>query len=610
MSRYIPLLPAYVVLFSAPGWAAEPQNLPENVVTATRSSMAKNRLDTATTVFTRQDMERLQVNTLPDLLKTATGLQVIENGGYGKNTSVMMRGTNADHVLVLVDGVKVGSATLGTASFQFLPIDQIERVEIIRGPQSSKYGSEAIGGVIQIFTRQGKRGEQTRLNLDAGAGAYDTYRVGGMVSGNWRDAWYTLSASRLDTEGFNARLPIPGPFGFSQPDRDGHDNTAINSRAGYRFSERAEVEAFYTRAMGKSEFDGTFQNRLDFVQQVVGVAGNFKPTDIWQSRLQLGQSRDDSNNFAPSGRYTGKFDTTRWNASWVNEVALHEKHQLVLGTDYRIDEIDSETRYAETERYDVGVFGELNNELFDRHFVNASIRWDENQAFGNAVTGGIGWRHPWAYGVSSVANFGTAFKAPTFNDLYFPLYGNPNLDPEQSQNVEVGLIGEHGWGGWEIRAYHNQIDNLISPVMNPVTFQFSAQNIGKAHIEGIETELNTNLFGWKAKWTGSLLDPRNTQTHARLPRRSERTLNFDLSRSFGALDIGGSVLAQSNRFDDVGNTRLVGGFVTLDLRSAYHFDKHWEIRAKLANLLDKEYQTAATFPSAGRNFFLSIHYAM
>ena len=585
-----------------------PLELPNMVVTATRTEVAKNKLAAAATVYTRKDIERLQVQTLPELLKGTSGIDVTQNGGYGKTTSVFLRGTNSDHVLVLIDGIKVGSVTLGTTPFQFIPIDQIERVEIIRGPQSSLYGSEAIGGVIQIFTRKGSNQDKPSVTLEAGGGSYDTYRVAGTVSGKWKNTWYTLGSSGFGSGGFNARQPTPGPFGVDQPDNDGYDNAAVNARVGHRFENNAEVEAFFLRAEGKTEFDGNFSNKTEFVDQVVGATGSMDIIENWRSTLRLGQSRDDSDNFAPNSSFSSKFNSTRWNASWLNQFTLSDEHQLIAGADYRLDEVDSSTTFAESSRYDVGVFTELHSQLWDGHFVNASVRWDENEAFGDQVTGNVGWRYNWNYGISLLANFGNAFKAPTFNQLYFPGFGNPNLKPEASTSFETGLAGSHDWGQWEIRAYHTDIDNLIVTVTNPITFQSSAENVDKAQIDGIEAEIGTQLMGWNGKLSMNLLSPENRTTNKRLPRRSDKTLAFDLSKSFGSVDLGANVLAQGERFDNTQNTIKVAGYVTVDLRSAYHFNKNWMLNAKLNNLLDKNYQTVDTFNSAGRNFFVSIHY--
>ena len=583
-------------------------DLPEMVVTASRSETPRNQLSAASTVYSRNDIDRLQVKTLPELLRGTTGLDMTQSGGLGTTTSVFMRGTNADHVLVLVDGIKVGSATLGSTPFEFVPIDQVERVEIIRGPQSSLYGSEAIGGVIQIFTRKGGDSDKPKFSLDAGGGSYDTYRTAGNVNGKWKNSWYSLGASSIGTEGINARQPISGPFGFSQPDRDGFQNTAMNARAGHRFDNNAEVEASFIRAEGETKFDANFGgDHSDFVTQTVAVSGNMDIVDNWHSTLRLGQSRDGNDTFFPNNTFDSRFNSTRWNASWLNEVALADEHKLILGSDYRLDEVESSVAYTKKSRYDIGVFGEYRGQFFDNHFVNASVRGDKNEQFGDYVTGNVGWRSNWDYGISTFANFGNAFKAPSFNDLYFPNFGNPNLKPEESTSVEVGLAGNHDWAQWELRAYHTDIDNLITPVPDK-NFNFSAQNIGKSQIDGLEAEIGTQWQGWNAKLNMTMLNPEIRDTNKRLPRRAAKTLSFDLSRSFGQFDVGTYVLAQDSRFDNPDNSTKVAGFVTVDLRAAYHFNKNWMLSAKLNNLLDKSYQTVNTYNQLGMNYFFSIHY--
>ncbi|MDD2759987.1 MAG: TonB-dependent receptor [Methylomonas sp.] len=571
-------------------------NLPETAVTATRSETPTNELATATTVFTRQDIDQLQVRTLPDLLKTAPGIDVTENGGYGKETSVFMRGTNSDHVLVLIDGIKAGSVTSGTAAFQFIPIDQIERVEIIRGPQSSLYGSEAIGGVIQIFTRKGAQTDKPAVNMQTGAGSYDTFTGSGMISGKWGNSWYALGASHSNSQGFDARRATRT---VDEPDRDGYYNTGLNARAGYRFDNNAEIETFFLRSFGKTEFDGT-PNKTEFVNQMVGASASFDVSSHWRSTLRLGQTLDEADNFRPNGNFYSRFDTTRWNTAWLNELTLSDEHRLTLGADYRLDEVQSSTRYNETSRYDIGVFGQLHSRLFDSHFVNASVRWDENEAFGDSVTGNFGWRYNWRYGLSAFASFGNAFKAPTFNQLYFPNYGNPNLKAEKSTSFEAGLAGSHDGLNWQLRAYHTDIDDLIAI--------FPVENVNKARIDGIEAEVSGLIWGWHNSLNMALLSPKDKNTQLSLARRAEQTLSYDVSRSFDAFDIGVHVLAQGSRFDDRANLNEIPGFVTVDLRTAYHIDRHWMLSAKLSNLLDKDYETVDTYNNAGRNFFFTVHY--
>jgi len=581
-------------------------NLPDLVVTATRTEVAKDQLASATTVFTRKDIERLQINTLPELLNRTTGIDMTQSGGLGKTTGVFMRGTNSDHVLVLIDGIKAGSVTLGTTPFEIIPIDQIERVEIIRGPQSSLYGSEAIGGVIQIFTRKGNQDEKPSISLDAGGGSYDTAKASGAISGKIDHSWYSLSASHINTQGFNARQN-------SNPDKDGYYNTGLNAKVGHRFNNNADVEAFYMRAEGNTDIDGDY-HKMKFANQVVGISGGMDFTETWRSTLRLGQSRDDSYNFANNPLYDSRFDTTRWNASWLNEVHLTDNHQLVLGSDYRLDEVDSTTSFYKTERYDAGIFGELHSRLLENHFLNMSLRGDKNEAFGDYMTGNFGWRYNWDYGISPFASFGNAFKAPTLNDLYYQdpwgSHGDPTLSPEESTSFEVGIAGNQDWAQWEIRAYHTDIDNLITWYTDPNTYISIPLQTQKAQIDGIETEISKEIFGWNNKLGLQILKPTDRETNLNLPRRADKILTYDLSKSFGQIDVGANVLARGNSFEQdwLGNRTEVSGFVTVDLRSTYHIDKHWLLSAKLNNLLDKQYQTVDTFNSADRNFFISVHY--
>jgi vitamin B12 transporter len=598
-----------------------PVDLPNMVVTATRSETATNQLATAATVYTREDIDRLQVRTLPELLRGSAGLDVTQDGGYGKTSSVFMRGTNSDHVLVLIDGIKVGSATLGTSPFEFVPLDQVERVEITRGPSSSLYGSEAIGGVIQIFTRKGNKGakdqqnEKPNISLDAGGGSYNSYRIAGNISGKIQNTWYNIGSSSFSSQGFNSQQPTFGPYGVNQPDHDGYNNAAVNARVGHHFdAHNTDIEAFFTRAQGDTRYDGLSQNKTNFIEQVAGTTLSSDIMDNWRTTVRLGQSLDWQTQYAPNtGAFASRFNTSRWNATWLNQFKITDAHELMIGSDYRLDQVNSDTQYDKNSRYDVGVFTQLKSRFWDNHFLNASVRWDENQAFGNAVTGNIGWRDNWQWDknntISTFASFGNAFKAPTFNELYYPNFGNANLKAEQSKSVEIGLAGDHHkWLQWELRAYHTTINNLINTVMNPNTFLYSAQNVNKAQIDGLEAGISTQIQGWNSKLNMNVLNPRDKATNLLLPSRTTQTLSFDLSKSFGAFDVGSYIMAQNNRYNDAANTTRVAGYVTVDFRTVYHITNNWQLSAKLNNVLDERYQTVNTYNTAGRNFFISIHY--
>ena len=449
-----------------------------------------------------------------------------------------------------------------------------------------------------------------QVDVNIGGGSYDTFKASAAVSGSWKNSWYSLGSSYMTSNGYDTRQATSGSFGIDQPDKDGYDNVGLHARAGHHFDHNIDVEAFFNRSQGNNEYDSFSDKSADFLEQTVGGTISAPIMANWKSKINFGQSRDDSENIAlASGEYSSYFKTTRWTVSWLNDVEINDEHKLIIGSDYYHDSVESSTTYNEDQRYNVGVFGQYNGEFLDNHFINASVRWDENQAFGDHVTGSVGWRSHWNYGISTLASFGTAFKAPTFNELYFPDFGNANLRPEESQSVEVGVTGNHDWGNWQVRAYHTDIDHLIIGVFNPADFSFSAQNVNKAQIDGIEISFNTEMMGWHIGLNGSLLDPVDRETNLQLARRSSQSLNFDLSTTFwNHLEVGTTVLARGHRYDDTQNTVRVAGFVTVDLRAAYHVTSNWSLNASLNNLLDKNYQTVNTYNMPDRNFFLSVDF--
>ncbi len=594
-----PLAVFYLIPLGFSVQAKDTVELPNVIVTATRTAQSIEHLSAAGTVFTRQDIERLQVQSVPELLKKATGVDVTESGGAGKASSVFIRGTGSGHVLVLVDGVRIGSVTLGSAPFSSLPIDQIERVEIVRGSQSSLYGSDAIGGVIQIFTRKGsdKADSTPAVSLAAGGGSYDTARVSGNVSGNYKQTQYALGVSHITTSGFNA-----SSSNLKDSDRDGYKNTSFNARIGYKINDNYSVEAVVLRSQGENEFDNNWgSDRNDFVIQNMGLSANMQLSDNWLAKIMLGESRDESRQ--PDGNF---FNTRRRIVRLTNNIKLSSKHEIVIGSDFRDDHVESHQFFAKTERYDIGGFAEYYGRWFDLIDFNASVRGDENEQFGSHVTGNSGFRIGLGEsGIDVVANFSSGYKAPTFNDLYWPNSGNASLKPEESTTFEAGLEGQHNWGRWMLRAYHTNIDNLIAwaPDNKGV---WQPENVNKAQIDGIEGEISTQIYAWNIALNGNALTPKDRITNKRLSDRAQLHLGLDVSREFfNSLTVGSSLQVSGDRLD--GRTKSHGSIVW-DLRTAYQLTNNWTIKGKLENLLNDQYQTNKGFNTADRNFFVSVNY--
>jgi vitamin B12 transporter len=595
------LLLLHVFIFCSLSNAAD-NALPEIVVTATRTAQTLEESLASVTVITREEIENSQALILPEILRGVPGLDISSSGGLGKPISVFMRGTESDHILVLVDGVKIGSATVGSVAFEHFPLSQIERIEIVRGPRSSLYGSEAIGGVIQIFTRKGKRTEAS-----FGMGEDSTYIVSAGLSDTTKQNWYSFYAEYLQTDGFNdCQGSTSGGCFTIEPDDDGYDKTSFSAKLGHRFGENVSLEAHAMQAQGHTEYDSAFQNEADFVQQVLGIKADYVASDSWQLNLSVGQSLDEIDNFGNNAP-DSFFHTTRTSATFQNNFSFSNDNILILGYDYQMDEVDSSTQYTEDSRDNQGLFAEYQTKLGGADLI-AGIRSDDNEQFGEHTTGNIGLGYALSPNTRFMISYGTAFKAPTFNELYFPNFGTPSLAPEESESIEMGLMGTQPGYRWSFNVYRTKIDKLIATYFDAATGNFFADNINEAKITGIDGALNWRKEGWEFNIKGSWLKPEDEATGNLLPRRAKKTLNVELAERRGPARLGISWLAQSHRYDDAANTQRLDSYKIWNFTGDYHFNKYWVLRFRVENLSDKKYETARFYNSQGRFWFVSLHY--
>ena len=592
-------------------------NLDQQVVTATRTTTPLVAI-ASSSVITRDDIERSQAQSLPDALRGLAGVQIVSNGGRGKSTSLYLRGSTEKQVLVLIDGIRVGSATSGTAALQDIPLALVERIEVVRGPRSSLYGSEALGGVIQIFTRRAT-GPGFKPYLALGAGSRSSYSGSAGLAGAGDNGWFDLGVSSEDTDGINARAYRPSAPNAHEADADGYRNLSGSLRGGYRFANGLELDGSWLQSSIHSDQDlrsssgktGRY-GYSDGEQQVLGGRARFAPLQPWAVTLQAGHSEERSDNFRDDAFYS-RFDTERDSFGWQNDFSLSDDQLLTLGYDYQQDRIDTSDDYAEDSRDNHGYYAQYQLRV-GRHGRSAGLRRDDNQQFGEHDTGNLGWSYDLSDSLTLSAAYGTAFRAPTFNDLYYPASaytaGNPQLKPEESENYELGLRGVAGWGEWSLSAFENQIDDLIvwagSSPMRP-------ENVESARIRGLESIVRTRLAEWDLAANLTLLDPqdRSAQNHGhQLARRAKRTFNLDADRRFGDFGVGVTLFAASQRFDDASNDEdsRLPGYALVDLRGEYHIDAEWRLQAKVSNLFDRDYETAQTYEQPGRAFYLTLRY--
>lgn len=596
-------LASLVLLPTAPS-QAESTEIEPVVVTATRTARTVDQSLAAVSVITREDIERRQARNLGDVLRALPGMQMTNNGGEGQATSMFLRGTESDHVLVLIDGQRVGSSTLGTAPFQDLPLHHIDRIEVVRGPRSSLYGAEAIGGVIQIFTRKGDKGGKS---FSGTIGSDDTGIISGTYALGDQDRWLTVGLSLKETDGFDAcQADLTAGCFANEPDEDGYRNQSFSLRGGFRMGESTEFDLQVLQANGDTEFDGGFTNESDTRSQVVGGKVKTWLSDSWQMTLAAGRADDESDNFL-NGAFASRFDTQRDNYSAQSDWYVGEDTLLTLGLDHEDVSVESSTAYTVSERANSGLFTQYQGRIGE-HDIQLAMRADDNEQFGSHRTGSIAWGHSLDNGLRLNASFGTAYKTPTFNDLYFPLFGNPNLDPERSRSLEFGVNGSHFDTAWSVHVYETRIKDLIA--FDPF---FVPANIAKARIQGLELAASREIMGWTVSARADFMDPVNQSAGANqgklLNRRPNQILNVDVDRGFGDWSVGASLNMVGRRFDDLPNNNELGGYSVLDLRVEKSLDKHWTLQGRVDNAFDERYETARRFNQPERGYYLTLRYS-
>lgn len=609
-----PLPLALALALAAPvAVAQDATELDEVLVTATRNAIPLADSIAPAQVIDRAEIERSQARSLPALLRGRAGIDMVNQGGAGKLSTLSMRGTDSDHVLVLVDGVRMGSATAGLTMFQDLPVDQIERIEIVRGPRSSLYGSEALGGVIQIFTRRDKGELATRMRLGVGSDALREASAG--IGGGGERGWFGVDAAYQRTDGFNAcrgsATLFQGCFA-DEPDDDGYRNRSLNARGGLDLGDTVALEGSLLRAESENEFDGSIfgGNESENLQQAAGAKLAWTPTQRVAVTLQAGRSYDESENFfvdaATPRTPVSVFDTARDTASVQADFSPSARHVLTAGIDWQDDSVESTTAYDIADRDNTGVFAGYHGD-FGRHRLQASARHDDNQQFGSHATGSLGWGMTFEGGLRLDAGVATGFRAPSFNELYFPFSGNPDLGPEESESLNLGVGQSFASWTWALDAYETRVDDLIG-----YNSMFELIQADEARIRGVELTLDARVAGWDLSTQLSHLDPRNRSegaNHGKLLARRARSIGrVDADRAFGALRFGVTVNGAGHRYDDAANTLRLGGYATTDLRLEYAINPRWTLQARASNVFDRDYETIAWYNQPGREYGLALKY--
>lgn len=576
------------------------------VVTASRQPQRVSDVLSRVEILDRDAIERAGQSSLVELLRAQPGIRVSMSGGLGANASVFIRGAESRHTLVLIDGMRMGSVTTGQPALEAIPLAMIDRIEILRGPASAMYGSEAIGGVIQIFTRKGVDGFQPEVFV--GYGSNSTLNANASLAGGAGRVRYNLTVGQDETDGFNAKRDPDFwnlPWGNSyHPDRDGFRNAYVSAAASVALRERDEVGVNLYHSDGRNWYDSNdfFDSYLDKSMSAYSVYMTNQLADGWTSTLRAGRTEDKLSNW-PDLYSFSRFDSTQTQFMWQNDVRL-PVGSLMAAYEYVRSEVDGTTDFT-VDRRTVNALLLGWSARFDAHNVQVNTRYDDNSQFGSKATGLFAYGYQVSRALSLQASIGTAFNAPTFNQLYWPDTGfgggNPNLEPEEALSREIGLRWDDGAHAVELTYYNNRVDDLIA--------DWPPANVNRANLEGIEVVYRTQLAGFDVQAGLDLLKAEDDATGKNLPRRAEQMAFARIDRATGAWNYGVEVNGSGHSYDDAANTVRLGGYGLVNAYAHYRVNPEWRIEARATNLFDRDYELSRGYATDGTNVFVGVRYA-
>ena len=602
-----PRIPRTLVSFVSSLYVAHAaaQSAETVVVTASRTPQPIAERLADVTVIGEAEIRRSAAQSVPQLLQRQPGVEVSINGGPGSTSAVFIRGANAGQTLILVDGLRVGSSSTGATSLEAIPLDQVERIEILRGPASSLYGADAIGGVIQVFTRRAREGFSG--NVSAGYGTHDTGNVNAGLRGASGNVRFSLQAGATESNGFNA-VVNPSNFGYN-PDRDGYSTRNVGGNVAFDWAKDQTLELTGMRNRLDTQSDGgpDFDDRTLTTLEAYSFKSRNRFTECWLSTLTLGQGRDDSVSKSAFGE--SPFETRQRQYTWQNDLTL------LLGTlslvlERREEKLDTTNAFAVKSR-DTDSFGGVYQLREGPWSLQANLRLDDSSQYGERTTGGIAAGFKLSPEWRVTAGYSTGFKAPSFNDLYFPDFSNPNLVPEESRNFEAGVYWARAMGASRVEAraigYRNRVENLIVFGCDE-SFNCRPENVAKATLEGVTLGLDGSMGATRIAASVDFQRPEDDATGKLLPRRARRHGTLQVLHEAGPLTLGAEWIASSERYEDAGNSVRMSGYGIVNLTLDWRFARGWTAFVRGNNVTDRDYRFSADYSTGGATVFAGVRW--
>lgn len=595
--------------------AAQPVPEPDAVVvTASRTEQRIRDAIPHTTVLTRKEIRDSQATDLPALLRSEAGFEAAQNGGVGTTFSPLsLRGGTSARTLVLIDGVRVEDAGFNTTALQHIMLDQVERIEIVRGNVSSLYGSNAIGGVIQVFTARGKGAPAPSAELMAGS--RDTSRLRFGYGGAIGDTRFNVAASRFDTGGFSAIDPSVAPA--ANPDRDGYRNDSASLSLSHRLSGAHEIGFSLLGARAHLDYDqvgflqvptNVHRSRHELATGQVFWAAQLAQS--WKARFAASDSNDRRRDTL-NGNFNNRSSSRNNQFTWDNDLQITPYHRLSFGLEYLRATLDTASTFGtaplrrrEAESARLGYLGR-----FGRHSVQANLRRDEYSDAGSADTWLAGYGFDLTEEWRLTASRSTAFRAPTFFDLDPRLLGDPNLKPERARSNELGVQWARGRDRVRVVAFQTRFQDAI--VSDAAFFR---RNAGFAEVQGVESSYSGVLWGFDVRASFTVQDPVEQDTAGgpirEALRRSQKLAAISAHRTHGAWRLGGELRgAGSHRDADINapaTTVYEAGYTVLNLMARYNISKNLYLAARVENALDEDYRLVNGYNPPPSGVFFSV----
>ncbi|MES2538499.1 MAG: TonB-dependent receptor [Pseudomonadota bacterium] len=603
--------------------ATQEKTLAPVIITSSRMPQKASDVLADNVLITSEEIAKSGHVSIVDLLQQKRGIEITRNGGPGSSSSIYIRGAENKQSVVLIDGVRISASSSGGATWQTIPLSLIDHIEIVYGPLSTLYGADAMGGVIQIFTKKGDG--PPRLSASAGVGSYGTRTIDAGISGSAGEAHtfrYAIGVADERSDGFSVKKPA---FSSADPDLDGYRRKSVNGQLSIDVAKGHQLGLIFLNSRLESQFDNaqTISGKLRFFDDrnvsrlgTFALYGKNQILPNWLSQIQLSQSTDKLSSTA--GARTGsvyriqsdRFDTTQRNLNWQNDFTFGTD-VLQLLAERRVEKVDSTERTIIGDRT-TNSFAASYQLKRGSHLASAGVRNDRSAQFGSNTTGSLAYGYRITPALRANASYGTSFRAPTFNELYYTQFGVAANKPEEGKNAEAGLYYDDGRSQFTAVYYRNMITNLIvntNPCPVAGTYPTGcAYNVNRALLTGISLGASTKLGNFTLRGSFDFQDPHDETSGKDLPRRAKRHGSVAIDYTAGAIKAGAETVFAGKRFDTSANTTVLSGYALLNLYASVEVSRDWSVYSRWDNVLNKDYELARNYATAGSTVFVGVRY--